>query len=95
MVKNFSLQNLDSLGFEIDAPWGDKRLPTYSFYVGQGMTIHVVNFTDAYLEVDGKIKEMVGVKNVASLTSALLLFGCKVNLSKAVEAMNSPVLATV
>ncbi|MDR6734131.1 hypothetical protein [Sphingobacterium sp. 2149] len=89
MGQNFSEENLLSLGFEVDAPWGDNSLPDYSMFLGQGMTMHIVNFTEAFLEVDGKIKELQGIRNVASLTSGLLLFGQKVDLSKALYAMDS------
>ncbi|MDR0265998.1 MAG: hypothetical protein LBJ04_22485 [Sphingobacterium sp.] len=88
MGQNFSEENLLSLGFEVDAPWGDNSLPDYSMFLGQGMTMHIVNFNDAFLEVDGKIKELQGIKNIASLTSGLLLFGQKVDISKALNAMD-------
>lgn len=88
MRQIFSEENLLSLGFEIDSPWGDDSLSDYSMFLGQGMTMHIVNFNEAFLEVDGKIKELQGIKNIASLTSGLLLFGQKVDISKALNAMD-------
>ncbi|MFC3353728.1 hypothetical protein [Sphingobacterium zeae] len=91
----FSISNLISLGFDIDSPWGDHSLTTQSLYIGQGITLYVVDLREVFLEVDGKVKLLPGVKNIASLTSALLLFGCKVNISNAVKAMNNTVLSKV
>lgn len=88
MGQNFSEENLKSLGFDIDAPWGDDNLSTHSIYLGQGMTIHVVDLKDVFLEVDGKIKVLPQVKNVMSLTSALVLFGRKVDIPAVLHSLN-------
>ncbi|MGJ1414047.1 hypothetical protein [Sphingobacterium multivorum] len=52
------------------------------------MTIHVVDLKDVFLEVDGKIKVLPQVKNVMSLTSALVLFGRKVDIPAVLHSLN-------
>lgn len=88
MSQNFTKENLESLGFEIDTPWGDESLITYAIFLGQGMTIHVVDLKEVFLEVDGKIKVLPKITNVMSLTSALVLFGIKVDIPAVLHSLN-------
>ena len=88
MKPNFTQSNLSSLGFDPNGTWGDKCLPLWSIYLGHGMSMHVVEFNEVFLEVDGSIKPMLGVGNTIALASGLLLFGRSVEISSVLSDLN-------
>lgn len=50
--------------------------------------MHVVEFNEVFLEVDGSIKPILGVGNAIALASGLLLFGRSVEISRVLSGLN-------
>lgn len=88
MKPNFTESNLSSLGFDPNGTWGDKCLPLWSIYLGHGMSMHVVELKEVFIEVDGTIKKLPGATNVMALASGLLLFGRSVEISRVLSDLN-------
>lgn len=92
MKQNFPQSTLVSLGLESNGTWGDESLPLWTIYLGHGMSMHVVSFKDVFLEVDGRMKPLLGVGNTIALASAILMFGCKVEISRVLSSLKVDVL---
>ncbi len=88
MKPNFTESNLSSLGFDPNGTWGDDCLHLWSIYLGHGMSMHVVEFKEVFIEVDSSIKPLPGVTNVIALVNGLLLFGRSVEISNVLSGLN-------
>ncbi len=88
MKPKFTQSELSSLGFDPNGTWGDECLPLWSIYLGHGMSMHVVEFNEVFLEVDQAIKPLPGVSNAIALASGLLLFGRSVEISRVLSGLN-------